>query len=150
MGATLSDRRGMRAVATDKRYPRAYVDACETRVEEEIEAFRALTAGSPPEAVERFEPVCFGNLVVILNAMFIHRVGAPADPVADVLEEVRLLADSLLGNDGVMSVPDGSGYDPASSVLGIADGERIAIRAGGFDRLSSAYFAAIEAGSVEE
>jgi len=126
----------------DKHYPRAYVDACRARIEEEIAAFRALTAGSPPAAVEKFEPVCFGNLIVILNAMFIRRESGGAG--AESLDEVRLLADSILANGGVFALQDDVAYDPASAVLGIAPGERVVVRHDDFDRLATAYFAAIE------
>ncbi len=128
-----------------KPYPRAYVDACRARIDEEIEAFETLSAGSPPEAILRYEPVCFASLVVVLDAMFVQHDGLSGDGGAST--EVRLLAESLLANDGVLTVPDGVGYDPATSALGVVPGEAIVIRRADFDRLAREYFRAIESSS---
>ncbi|MFN7932335.1 MAG: hypothetical protein U0R19_03360 [Bryobacteraceae bacterium] len=83
------------------------------------------------EALPRLEPAFVSNLVVVLEASFMHR-----------LNEVRILSASLMEQDGGMTADKSIKYKAEKSVLGIGVGEKI--RLTGFRRLMAALFAELE------
>ncbi|MFG1925064.1 hypothetical protein [Cryptosporangium sp. NPDC048952] len=120
------------------KYPQEYVDACRREVDAQVQAFRALD-GSP--AVREFEPVFFNNLVLRLEHHFVHRVRRGGD----TLNEVRVVAMSLLSNGGVMAADKAITLDPSTSVLKLRVGDPIAVREADFLALAKAFFADLEA-----
>jgi hypothetical protein len=69
---------------------------------------------------------------------------APGRPVAgkdgNPLNEVELIADSLINNDGVLRGNNVIKLVPEQSVLTIGIGDRIRLSAAQFERLSAAFF----------
>jgi hypothetical protein len=119
-------------------YPQEYVDSCRTRAEVAAAAFQQLDANS------ELEPIWFNNLVIVLDACFVHRARAQELKDGNPVNEVRLLAASLLTNGGRLLADKQIRLDPERSVLGLHVGDEIALTAADFDRLAKAYFAEIE------
>jgi hypothetical protein len=120
-------------------YPQDYVNSCRDRAEAAAAAFPQGMASS------ELESVYFNNLVIVLEACFVHRTRALELKDGNPANEVRLLAASLLTNRGLLLADKQVRLDPDRSVLGLHVGEAIALTASDFDRLAKAYFAEIEA-----
>lgn len=126
-------------------YPKDHVDAVQTRIDAQVEAFRALTASAALADVEAFEPSFFNDLVIVLHASFEHRTRAIEGKDGNPLNEVRVLANSIMVHDGVLTSDPAIRLDPAKSVLGIEPGAQIVLSADDVRRLCEAFFAEIEA-----
>src|SRR5215207_4644232 len=110
-------------------YPQEYVDQVRSRLVADVAAYND---SSPPPA---FESVFFNNLVIALDHHFCHRVRNREGKDGNPLNEVRLVVTSLMENDGVLK----PGLKPQKSVLGYAPGDRIALSAEDFERLSDGF-----------
>ncbi|GIJ49160.1 hypothetical protein Val02_60460 [Virgisporangium aliadipatigenens] len=121
-------------------YARDYIEGRRARFDEDVAAFRA--AGVDDAA---FEAVYFNNLVLALELSFVHRLRALEKQDGNALNEVRLLAHSLLHHGGRLVEDRQITLDPAKTVLGYAVGDEIAVREADFVRLCKAFFAEIEA-----
>jgi hypothetical protein len=119
-------------------YPPEYVEAARAAVEARVAAYRKVAGDGP--AFEEFEPVFFNDLVVVLENYFVHRLRAAEGKDGNPLNEVRLIATSLMSGDGRMVADKQIKLHPGSSVLGYAPGDAIAVRADGFARLTKAFF----------
>ena len=143
------DRSKGRAMLAMSKYPQEYVDACRRQVGAQVEAYRAMAAAASGTAAEtalaEFEPTFFNNLVLALEMHFVHRTRTMEKKDGNPLNEVRVLAMSLISNDGLMGEDKTIKLSPERSVLGYAVGEVIAVREEGFVALAKAYFADLEA-----
>ncbi|EWT02334.1 hypothetical protein N865_06015 [Intrasporangium oryzae NRRL B-24470] len=95
-------------------------------------------------ALEELEPVLFTNMVLALDRFFVHRVRMVAGKDGNPLNEVELLAESIIGNEGVLESLSPIRYVPAESTLGLEVGDRIRLSADQFERLADAFFAELE------
>jgi hypothetical protein len=136
-------------------YAKDYVDDCRARMESQLAAYRTLVTASGAKtgtgksglasAIAAFEPLFFNNLVLVLDAFFVHRARALEKKDGNPLNEVRMLGNSILQNHGVMSADKTIKYDPSKSVLKLQIGEQIKLTEPDFVRLLKACFAEIEA-----
>jgi len=124
-------------------FPQEYVEACRARVRSDADAF--AKSGAPTE----LEPVFFRNLLLALEASFVHRGRGIEGKDGNPLNEVRVLCNSVLLHDGVMTAEKSIRLDPARSVLGIAYGEQVALDGASFARLSDAFFTELEGKFLE-
>jgi hypothetical protein len=130
-----------------KNYDPEYVKACRKAIDTDVRAFKK--AGS-----RELEAPFFNNMVLKLQYMFEHRLTAPEGKDGNPLNEVRILANSLLLNGGKLQVdklprwPNSAGagmkLPPETSVLGLKPGERIELTEDDFARLAKAFFAILE------
>jgi hypothetical protein len=141
-------------------YPRDYVEECRDRVAAQVAAWQTLSAavtGRAAKLLPAFEHEYFANMVITLDVYFTHRSRTAEGKDGDPVNEVRVLANCLVANDGIFSLTakheswhatlktDKSiKYDAARSVLGYKVGDAIAITEAEFVRLADAYFAAVE------
>ena len=95
------------------------------------------------------ESLVFGQAVVVLHTWFAHRDRDLEGPDGSPLHEVRVVADSVVGNDGTLRVEDPAGWVPSRTVLRLAVGDEIELTANHFERLAAAYLSAIEAAYPE-
>jgi hypothetical protein len=134
-----------------KAYTQQYVDQCRARVEADLSAYRSLP-GPVPEA---FESRFFADLVLLLDYFFIHRVRMVEGKNGNPANEVRILCNSILNNNGVLTsenVNDSSAFtgltsiklSPEHSVLKYHAGDTVRLTEADFVRLSTAYFEEIE------
>ena len=87
----------------------------------------------------------FNNLVIALDHHFCHRVRNREGKDGNPLNEVRVIVNSLMENDGLLKPDSSTKLKPETSVLGYAPGDRIALSAADFQRLSDGFLREIEA-----
>ncbi len=127
-------------------YAPEYVEQCRANVDQLLEAYRKLVAAAKGNAaVARFEPQFCNHLVLALDEYFVHRLRGVEGKDGNPLNEVRMLADSVMLHDGVLTVEKAIKWKPETTVLGLAPGDRIALDEKTFTKLAAAYFDEIEA-----
>ena len=129
----------------------AVVQAAREEIAAQIQAYRDLVGAASKAsgmsltridaALAAFEPAFFNNLLVALDARFRER---PPIAAGRARGEVRLLADALLSNGGVLAANPAIRHDAEASVLRLDIGERVALNADDFEALSAAFFAEME------
>ncbi|MCU1355294.1 MAG: hypothetical protein JWM89_712 [Acidimicrobiales bacterium] len=96
-------------------------------------------------AFEAFDGQLFNNLMLMLDRLYVHRVRAVTGKDTNPLNEVELICESLMNNGGVFEPGKVVKYKQDESVLKLAPGDEIHLSAAGFERLSAAFFAELEA-----
>jgi hypothetical protein len=124
----------------------------ETAVGQQLAAYKKLvkaieSATPDPEvtsALEAFEPLFFNNMILALDRYFVYRLRMVTGKDGNPLNEVELMTDSLMNNDGVLRGYKVIKLIPDQSVGKLNIGDRIRLSAAQFERLSKAFFAEIE------
>ncbi|GAA4404542.1 hypothetical protein GCM10023168_17360 [Fodinibacter luteus] len=122
---------------------------------DEVEACRAnadaLLAAWEANDVDdtTLENLVFAQAVVALDAWFAHRLRTLEGTGGNPMNEVRVLADSIVGNDGRLRLADGIRWAPERTVLRLAAGDEVLVSADDYERLAGSYLAAIEATYVD-
>src|SRR3954467_14366981 len=138
-----------------KTYTQDELDHARTAIEAQLAAYRALADaidGTDPkagEALGALEPVLFNNMTLVLDRYFVHRLRGVTGKDGNPLNEVELLTESLMNNDGVFRGNTVVKFKPDESVTGLEPGERIRINAAEFERLAGAFLADLEAKFLE-
>ena len=125
-------------------YKADFVKAGLDRVARQLKAYDALVKGATAAQAAAFAPDFFENMILALDHFFMHRLRMNEGKDGNPLNEVRMLAVSLLEHGGVMTKDNTIKYDPAKSVTGIAVGDRIVATRKSFAALADAFFDAIE------
>jgi hypothetical protein len=86
----------------------------------------------------------FNNMVLVLDRYFVHRLRMVTGKDGNPLNEVEMLWDSLMNNDGILRGSNVIKLIPDQSVLKLSIGDPIRITEEEFERLSAAFFAEIE------
>jgi len=136
-----------------KDYTTEELDAATAAVGETLAAYRALVdaigrATDDPDvaaALEAFEPRLFGELTLALDRRFVHRLRVVTGKDSNALNEVELMAESLMDNGGVLRANKVIRLKPGETVLKIEPGDRIALSAAQFERLADAFLGEIAA-----
>ena len=133
-----------------KTYTQEELDSATAAVDAQLAAYGKLrdAIGSDPEAtaaVAAFEPLFFSTMTLALDRRFVHRVRVVTGKDPNPLNEVELLAESLMNNDGVLRANNVIKLKPSETVLKLDDGDRIALGAAQFERLAQAFFADLKA-----
>ncbi len=116
-------------------YKKDYVAACRARMDALLASYNGSGA---------FEQPFLSHMILALDHSFMHRLRGAEGKDGNPLNEVRMLANSLLENGGVMTEDKTIKYKPESSVLKIAIGDTIRLDLAGFGRLATAFFDEIE------
>lgn len=125
-------------------YSLDFIIACRKRAEKQLKLYDALAKKAGKEA-EAFAPEFFNTMVLALDHYFMHRLRGKEGKDGNPLNEVRMLAASLLENDGVMTKDNTIKYDPGKSITGIALGQKIVINRKQFEALLDGFFDEIAA-----
>jgi len=134
-----------------KTYTREELENARTVMDAQLAAWRALTEatdGSDPKAaaaLEAVEPLLFNNMALVLDRYFVHRLRAVTGKDGNPLNEVELLSESLMNNDGVLRGNNVVKFVPERSVTRLEPGERIRLSADEFERLAGAFLGELEA-----
>jgi hypothetical protein len=136
-----------------KDYTPEELDHARTTVARQLTAYRDLAAAidaSKPDATVNaalvaFEPILFNNLILVLDRYFVHRVRNVSGKDGNPLNEVELLTESLMNNDGVLQGNNVIRFVPDASVLKLSPGDRIRLTADQFEGLADAFFTTLEA-----
>src|SRR3954468_19401388 len=113
-----------------------------TFVDEQLAAWQALAEaaeGAAQAALRPLEPQHFNALALALDRLFVHRIRAVSGKDGNPLNELELIAESLLDNGGVLRAYNVIKLRPEQSVLQLAPGDRIRITADAFERLADAF-----------
>lgn len=123
-----------------------YVATCRKRIDSQISVYRKLdkaatgvrggSEGPLDSAIQTFEPVFFNNMVLVLENSFVHRSRTLEKKDGNPLNEVRVLSNSMMTNNGVMVADTQIKLDPAKSLLSYRVGDRIKVHEEDFVLLS--------------
>lgn len=140
-----------------KDYKPEEVDNAQRAVNEQLAAYKklakAVEESSDPQAtraLEALEPLLFNQMALALDRYFVHRLRMTTGKDGNPVNELELLADSLMNNGGVLRGNNVIRFVPEESVLKLNLGDDIELRAGDFQRLSRAFFADLESKFVSE
>jgi hypothetical protein len=128
-------------------YTREELDNARTALDRQLAAYRAL-ADTP--ALSDFEPLFFNNMTLVLDRLFVHRIRSVSGKDGNPLNEVELLTESLMSNDGVFQGNNVIKYVPEKSVVGLSPGDRIRLTAEQFEQLCRAFLDELERRFVKE
>ncbi len=120
-------------------YSLDFIMACRKRAERQLKLYDAL-ARKAGRDIDAFAPEFFNTMVLALDHYFMHRLRGKEGKDGNALNEVRMLAASLLENDGIMSKDSTIKYDAAKSITGIGIGARIVIDRKRFEALADGFF----------
>jgi hypothetical protein len=126
------------------KYDQEYIDRCHSDTAARIRAYRQL-ASQDGSAAARFEPVYFNTVLLALDHLFCHRGRNIEGKDGNPLNEVRLLCNSIMENQGILAADKQIRLEPEASVLGYEVGDEIKLSEADFRRLSEAFLAEIEA-----
>ena len=124
-------------------YSQDHIDAARADIAAVLATFDALPASPARDALAA---VLFNNMVLALDARFLHRVRNKEGKDGNPLNEVRLLCEALTEHGAVLADPPKTmKYKPEAAVLGLAPGDSIALSRDDFAALSDAFFAELAA-----
>jgi hypothetical protein len=137
-----------------KTYTQEEIDQGKAALDRQLAAYQKLVkavAGATTDkkinaAFESFEALFFNNLTLVLDRYFVHRL-AGADyegKDGNPLNEVRIICDSLMNNNGVMRGDKQIKLTPERLVLKLNIGDPIRLTEEELERLSAAFFAELE------
>jgi hypothetical protein len=126
------------------KYGQDYIDGCRDKVAASVAAYKRVATAAKGKPAEAFEPLFFNTMVIVLDAYFTHRARNLEGKDGNPMNEVRVLCNSLMTNDGRLLADKQIKLAPATSQLQYAVGDEIKVTGADFARLSKAYFAAIE------
>jgi hypothetical protein len=140
-----------------KDYTQEELDHARDAVKQQLAAYKKLLkplngGGDDPQvapAVEAFETLLFNNMTLVLDRYFVHRLRSSTGKDGNPINDVELLADSLMNNGGELRGNNVIKYKPEESVLKLELGDPIRIRAAEFERLSTAFLADLESKFVK-
>ena len=124
-------------------YAKDYVDACRAKVAAQLASYRNVQAAKPLE-VDAFERQFFNHMILAVDRYFVHRGRTMEGKDGDPLNEMRMLCDAIMENQGRMSANKTIRYQPENSILKFRTGDEIRLNADDFARLSAASFDEIE------
>ena len=137
-----------------KEYEQDYIDACRSRIESQIAVFYEVSQSARDHgdadvsglegALESLEYEYFNNMLIVLDGYFVHRLRGVEGKDGNALNEVRVLARSLMENGGTVMEDTQIALDPDRSVLGLRVGEPVRLTLQKYTRLSDAFFREIE------
>ena len=132
-------------------YTQSFIDACRARVDAGLSAYRKQIGEAPSK---EFEARFFNDQVLLLDFMFVHRLTGIEGKDGNPLNEVRVLCNSILLNQGKLQIDKLPGWPnsavsglrlpPEKSLLGLEEGDEVKLTEAHFVRLSNAFFAEIE------
>jgi len=135
-------------------YKKDYVEECRKAVAAQLSAYRNLIETARKEAgagnkamasaIGSFTPGYFNSLVLALDHLFLHRLRTRELKDGNALNEVRMLCNSIMEHEQVMTEDTQIKYDPARSISKIKIGEKISMDEEKFARLASGFFDEIE------
>ncbi|HEY3059904.1 MAG TPA: hypothetical protein VGL99_13105 [Chloroflexota bacterium] len=122
-----------------KSYTRGEIEHGKVAVEEQLAGFRKLQS-----VASGFEAMFFNSMALVLDPYYVHRLRVSTGKDGNALNELELIADSLLNNGGVLRGNNVVKYVPEQSVVKLKVSDKIHLTADEFERLSAAFFGELE------
>jgi hypothetical protein len=140
-----------------KDYTQEELDQAAGAMSQQLAAYKKLLsalmgATDDPQvaaALEGFEPLLFNNMTLALDRYFVHRLRSTTGKDGNPLNEVELLADSLMNNGGELRTNNVIKYSADESVLKFNPGDPIKLSAADFERLSKAFLSELDTRFVQ-
>ena len=126
-------------------YPAAQIAAARREFARLAAGWRVVSAQSEPRAVAQAEVQMFNQMVVALDAWFMHRLRGAEGKDGNPMNEVRLLAAGVTTHGGVFPSDPTIKWKPESSVSGYRPGDAIALTEEVFSRLADVFLHGITA-----
>ncbi|MGZ4767983.1 MAG: hypothetical protein ACXVLX_04945 [Ilumatobacteraceae bacterium] len=134
-------KRGRLAMLGRKDYTKEEFDHARAAVATQLASYaKVAKLGGKASALDEFETVFFNNMVIVLDRYFVHRIRPVTGKDGNALNEVELIVEALMNNEGVFQGNKVIKYVPESSVLKLRAGDAIKLTAADFERLSDAFF----------
>jgi hypothetical protein len=127
------------------KYSQEYIDDCRAKMAAQTSAYKKVSASASAASTKAFEPLFLNNMILVLDAYFVHRTRTLELKDGNPLNEVRILCNSILLNDGRLAADKQVKLIPEKSILKYEVGDEIRLNVKDFTRLSNAFFAEIEA-----
>lgn len=136
-----------------KAYDQDYVASCRARDESQVAMFHEVVMAARihrgdgtdlESALDSLESEYFNNMLIVLEGYFVYRRRDVEGADGNALNEVRVLARSLVQNGGTMLADTQLTLDPARSVLGLEVGDSVRLTSHDYRRISDAFFREIE------
>src|SRR5213592_4328685 len=134
-----------------KKYSKDYIAACRARVDADLGTYRKQVGNAPSR---EFEARFFNDQVLLLDHMFVNRLTGIEGKDGNPLNEVRVLCNSLLLNQGKVQVDKLPGWPNSAgagiklplekSLLKLKAGDEVELSEADFVRLYQAFFAELE------
>ena len=127
-------------------YPTDYVNAVRAMVADNVASYTALGL---PEGND-FERGYVHQLLLALDSYFTHRGRGMEGKDGNPLNEVRMITDSLQGNDATgpivpLLAPNSTiKYKPQNSVLGLEIGDPLDLSVAEYEKLATAFLDELE------
>jgi hypothetical protein len=135
------------------KYPQDYIESCRSRVDAQLDEFRNLVAAAKTidaknpsfdKALAAVESAFFNNMIIVLDSYFTYRTRAVELKDGNPLNEVRVMASSMLSNGEIMMADSTIKLNPAKSVLKYEIGDKIRVTEQDFQLIAKAFFDEIE------
>lgn len=125
-----------------RNYSKEYISSCRKKISADLSAYKKLASNA--KSSNGFEMAYFNNMAIVLDHLFVHRLRTVEGKDGNPLNEVRLIGDAIMNNNGVLETDNTIKYDPAKSVLKYKVGDEIKLTEADFRLLYKAFFAEIE------
>jgi hypothetical protein len=121
------------------------VDHAKTSIAQQVAAYKAVAKAASADkkgvaALDAFEPLFFNNLALALDRYFVHRIRPVTGKDGNPLNELEMISESLMNNNGVMAASKVIKMVPETSVVKLGVGDTIALTLDEFERLSASFF----------
>lgn len=142
-----------------KAYDQDYVAACRARDESQVAMFHEVVMAARSHrgdgtdlesALDSLESEYFNNMLIVLEGYFVYRRRDVEGTDGNPLNEVRVLARSLVQNGGTVLADAQLPLDPARSVLGLVVGDSVRLTSQDYRRISDAFFREVERRYTDE
>ncbi len=135
-----------------KEYTRDEFEDGKAAVEKQLALYKKLASVLAGEAADTpvqvafgdFQDPLFNNMTLMLDRLFVHRLRMVTGKDGNPLNEVEMICDSLMNNDGILREKSPITYVPDQSVVKLNIGDQIRLTAKEFEPLSAAFFAELE------
>src|SRR5712692_1437177 len=132
-----------------KNYTQEEFDHGKVAIKEQFAAYKKfvgeIASGTTDKklqpALDDFEGQFFNNMTLVLDRYYVHRLRVVTGKDGNPLNEVEMIADSLMNNNGALQGNNVIKYVPGESVVQLKIGDQIRLTADEFERLSAAFFA---------
>ncbi len=132
-----------------KTYTAQEINQNRTALEQQLAAYDKLAAAADPGERTEFDSLFFVNLLLVLDRPFVHRIRPVTGKDCNPLNEVELLVESLLTNQGRLLSSKVIKWIPEDTVTGLNPGDTINLSEDGFKDLATAFFATLESKFLE-
>lgn len=135
-----------------KTYTTGEIAHAKAVIDAQLKAYRAVSDAaeiSPNdedlnEAVDYFNSLFFNNLALVLDRFFVDRDRTAVGTDSNPLNELEMICDSLMNNDGVFRAGTESAYSAENSTVNLTPGDQIVLDVDKFTQLSAAFFVELD------